>query len=164
MTSKRIKKEMNSGICFFTFTVRRWYYLLDGHDSWELLLDSLRYCQKEKGLKIYSWVFMLNHIHVIAGSGDLSGFARDFKKFTSKKLKKNILESEPHLLKLFETDGIYRLWKETNMPIHIENEDFFIQKAKYIEENPVKKRYVSRAEDWYYTSANNNRHLELSKP
>ncbi len=164
MPSKRVKNEINAGICFFTFTVRRWYYLFDRFDRWEILLESLRYCQKEKGLKVYSWVFMLNHIHIIVGSDNLSGFARDFKSFTAKAIKKNILGTELGILKLFEEDGTYKLWEETNMPIPIESEDLFFQKAEYIEDNPVKKRYVSMAKDWYYSSANKSRLLKLTSP
>ena len=69
-------------------------------------MDSLRYCRKNKGLKIYHWVFMLNHIHLIAKSEDMIGFVRDFKTFTSKELKKNILATEPNILKLFEEKGM----------------------------------------------------------
>jgi putative transposase len=54
----------------------------------DIVIDSLRYCQKEKGLEIFAWVIMSNHIHIIARSAnsDLSGTVRDFKKFTSKKI------------------------------------------------------------------------------
>ncbi|HOV84615.1 MAG TPA: hypothetical protein PLE52_07420 [Paludibacteraceae bacterium] len=33
-----------------------------------IILDSLTYCQKEKGLIIYAWVLMSNHLHTIVGS------------------------------------------------------------------------------------------------
>ncbi|MCR4318815.1 MAG: hypothetical protein NUV74_00565 [Candidatus Brocadiaceae bacterium] len=57
MPSVRINKEINQGIYFLTLTVKRWYYLFDRHHRWDILLDSLRYCQKNKGLKIYHWVY-----------------------------------------------------------------------------------------------------------
>jgi len=31
-------------------------------------LVSLQYCQKEKGLIIYAWGFMTNHMHMMVGS------------------------------------------------------------------------------------------------
>jgi hypothetical protein len=50
---------------------------------------------------------MLNHIHLIAKSDDMIGFVRDFKTFTSKELKKNILSTEPNMLKyLKKMEGI----------------------------------------------------------
>ncbi len=152
---------MNKGIYFLTFTVLRWYYLFDRHNRWDILLESLRYCQKQKGLKVYGWVFMLNHLHLIARSDDVIGFVRDFKKFTSKELKKNIQATEPTVLDLFEEGEKYEFWQKTNMPEMIESEAFFLQKLQYIENNPVKKKYVKKPEDWIYSSANPDCLLEL---
>ena len=92
--------------------------------------------------------------HLIAKSEDMIGFVRDFKTFTSKELKKNIVETEPNILKLFEENGSYQFWQKTNMPESISNEEFYIEKAKYVEQNPVRKGYVRNAEHWVYSSAN----------
>ena len=154
MPSIRVPKESASEIFFVTFSVHRWYYLFDRHNRWDIIADSLLYCQEHKGLLIYHYVFMLNHIHLIAQCDDMSGFIRDFKTHTSKAIKKNIEETEPEILKLFETNGEYHFWQKTNMPEIIRSEDFYRTKANYIEQNPVRKRYVNRAEDWVYSSAN----------
>ena len=87
MPTARISSELNSGIYFLTPTIWNWYYIFDRHDRWQILADSLIYCQKNKGLKIYSYVFMLNHLHLIVGSKDVAGFVRDFKRHTSTELK-----------------------------------------------------------------------------
>ena len=72
---------------------------------------------------------MLNHIHLIIQSEDVSWFLRDFKKFTSKELKTNILATEPNILKLFEDENWgYEFWKKTNMPKIVESEDFFYKR------------------------------------
>ena len=93
MPSIRISKDFTSGIYYLTFTVRNWYYIFDRHRRFDILADSLQYCQKHKGLNLYSYVFMLNHIHLIASSPDMIGFVRDFKKFTSK-----VIKTEKYLL------------------------------------------------------------------
>ena len=55
-------------------------------DFWEfdISLPSLAYCQKEKGLIVYAFVIMSNHIHLIAaakeGSKGLSAIIGDLKK------------------------------------------------------------------------------------
>jgi len=98
-----------------------------------LLTDSLKYCQDNKGLQIYHFVFMLNHMHLIAGSREMIGFIRDFKTFTSKEIKKNIRETEPQILKLFQDDEEYHFWQKTNMPEVIRSEDFYLEKAQYVE-------------------------------
>lgn len=99
---------------------------------------------------------MLNHLHLIFSSQDDIGFVRDFKKFTSKALKENILQTEPRILKLFiiDEDQMYQFWQRTNMPLVIETEKFFLQKLQYMHNNPVRKGYVKRPEYWYWSSAN----------
>ncbi len=106
---------------------------------------------------------MLNHIHLIIQSDDASGFVRDFKKYTSKKLKDNIIKTEPGVLKLFDNNGRFQFWENGNMPEIIETDEFYVQKAGYIELNPVKKSYVKNAEDWVYSSANQDELLKLAR-
>ena len=165
MPSVRISKNANKGYYFVTFTVFRWYYLFDRYQRWNILANSLKYCIENKRFELYGFVFMLNHIHLIFHSSDSIGFVRDFKKFTSKELKKNILENEENILKLFlDERGNYQFWQKTNMPLLIENEKFFLQKLNYIHNNPVKKNYVERPEYWYWSSANPDCELKTVKP
>jgi len=163
MSSVRIHKNNQQAIYFLTFTVWRWYYLFDRHQRWEILRKSLQYCQQYKGLKIYAWVFMLNHIHLLVSAPELIAVVRDFKKFTSKELKQNILATEPSVLKIFEESGKYAFWQPSNMPKPIESEAMFYQKQQYIENNPVAKQYVKQPADWIYSSANQDGLLVLDK-
>ena len=59
------------------------------------MLDSLAYCQKEKGLLIHAYCIMPSHLHLIisAVNNNLSDIIRDFKKFTSAKILKTIEEN-----------------------------------------------------------------------
>ncbi|HHT9130812.1 MAG TPA: REP-associated tyrosine transposase [Candidatus Brocadiaceae bacterium] len=155
MPSIRISKAFTSGIYYLTFTVRNWYYIFDRHNRFEILADSLRYCQKQKSLKLYAYVFMLNHIHLIASAPDMIAFVRDFKKFTSREIQKNIIATEPNVLSLFDTgNGRYEFWEKTNMPKVIKSEAYLFQKIRYIHANPVRKQYVKSPEDWVWSSAN----------
>ena len=56
----------------------------------EFLLENLTYCRKNKGLRLYEFVVMPNHLHLIAAAADgsLGEIMRDFKTFTSKELVK----------------------------------------------------------------------------
>jgi REP element-mobilizing transposase RayT len=142
--------------------VKNLYYLFDRQYRWNILADSLKYCQKNKDLKIFSFVFMLNHVHLIISSPDTAGFIRDFKKFTSKKIHKNIQDTEPNVLKLFiDENGSYEFWGKTNMPKLIESQDFYDNKVQYIHNNPVKKNYVVQPEHWYWSSANPNCEIKI---
>jgi len=138
-----------------TLTVKNWYYIFDRYDRWDILVDSLQYCKLNKDLKLYGFVFMLNHIHLIVHSTNIAGFIRDFKRYTSKKIIENIRKTEPNVLTLFQKENSqYQLWTKTNIPKKIESEKFFLQKLNYIHENPVRKSYVLKPEHWYWSSVN----------
>ncbi len=153
MPSVRIHRAERNQVYFVTFTVKNWYYLFDRYNRFEILENSFVYCQKYKKLKIFAFVFMLNHLHFIGQAEDLSAVIRDMKTFLSKKLKTNIQQNEPDLLKLFETEGKFSLWQRSNYPKLINSEEFFRQKIDYIHYNPVKKQYVHGAEAWRWSSA-----------
>jgi putative transposase len=163
MPISQVHKEENYLHYFITMTIQKWYYIFDRYDRWNILAESLKYCQKNKGLKIYVYVFMLNHIHMIMQSDNVAGFLRDFKKFTSIELKKNLQETEPNILKLFidEQTKKYSFWQTANKPKFIGTEKFFLQKMNYIHNNPVKKGYVIRPEYWKWSSANPESEIKL---
>ena len=75
------------GIYFVTVTVVEWVDVFTREEYKNIILDSLRFCQTEKGLEVYAWVIMSNHLHLIISSTvdgqKLSDIVRDFKKFTS---------------------------------------------------------------------------------
>jgi len=155
MPSRRVATDLNAGTYYLTLTIQRWYYLFDRYNRWQILADSLRYCQQNKGLELNGYVFMLNHIHLIITSADIAGFLRDFKRFTSVKFKENLETTEPCVLQLFVDDkGKYQFWQKTNAPKKIENPKFYRQKLNYIHQNPVRKGYVADSEHWLWSSAN----------
>ena len=168
MPKNRINQNLNQSFYFITPTIQNWYYIFDRHNRWQIIADSLKFCQKNKGLEIYSYVFMLNHLHLIIRSPDAIGFLRDFKKFTSKQLIKNISESEPIILNLFKQKSDsqiqrHKFWKDDNQPKIIETEKFALQKMNYIHNNPVVKGYVDRPEYWKWSSANPTSEIKLSR-
>ncbi len=65
---------------FLTMTIVGWADILSRKIYKDVLIDSMKYCVKEKGLIIYSYVIMTNHIHCIwqAKEGNLSDIIRDF--------------------------------------------------------------------------------------
>jgi len=163
MPSVRISKELNGGTYFFTFTVKNWCYILDRYGRWDIIGNSLEWFQKNKKIKLFAFVFMINHIHLIINSTDSIGFARDFKRFTTQKILENIKQFEPNMLRIFQSkNSNFEIWSKTNMPEIIETERFFQQKTDYILNNPVKRNYVINAEDWYWSSANKLCRLKIN--
>ena len=57
---------------FLTPTVIHWIDLFTRKEYRDVLVDSLKYCQATKGLEIYAWVIMSNHIHLVAACPPLA--------------------------------------------------------------------------------------------
>ena len=134
-----------------------------------VIVDSLKYCQQNKGLTIFGWCLMTSHLHLIAmasGEPTMSEILRDFKKFTSKKIVKQIIE-EPEsrrkwLLSDFEYAGRYlqrienyKFWQDGSHAMVIYSPEFFYQKLEYIHNNPVKEMIVEHPEEYLFSSARN---------
>jgi len=84
-----IQHRINGEVYFVTDTVVDWVDIFSRPVYKHIIIDSLQYCQKEKGLIIYAWVLMTNHMHMIVGSSGenrVSDILRDFKKFKSKEI------------------------------------------------------------------------------
>ena len=163
-TGYQIKDQ--SAAHYLTFQVVFWIDLFTRQVYRDIIIDSLRYCQKEKGLEIFAWVIMSNHIHSIVRSknNDLSGTIRDFKKFTTKKFIETIsTECESRrewMLRLFKhaakrqnKSGEYQVWTHENHAIEVFGNAFIGEKVEYIHNNPVRAGIVERAEDYKYSSA-----------
>jgi putative transposase len=163
-----IQNRILGEVYFVTDTVVDWVDIFTRPKYKHIILDSLTYCQKEKGLIIYAWVLMSNHLHAIVGSSGeykVSEIWRDFKKFTSKEilrtLKIGAQESRQEwMLNRFEYAGKndkkiknYKFWQDGNDSQEIFLNDYFDQKLNYIHQNPVKAEIVNRAEDYRYSSA-----------
>lgn len=165
-TAHRVLDELY----FVTSTVVDWIDIFTRPKYKHIILESLSYCQEKKGLKIYAWVLMSNHIHLIVSSANeasVSDILRDFKKFTSKRILAE-LEIDPKesrrewMLDRFRFAGAndkkiskYRFWQEGCYPELIYLYDFYLQKLNYIHNNPVRQEIVSKPEDYLYSSAVN---------
>lgn len=110
-TGYQIKDQ--SSAYYLTFQVVFWIDLFTRPTYRDVVIESLKYCQHEKGLEIFAWVIMSNHIHLLARSREdnLSGTIRDFKKFTSKAVIELISTSgdsgKEWMLKLFRPALVY---------------------------------------------------------
>jgi putative transposase len=144
---------------FVTFTVHQWVDVFTRRTYVDILLDSLRYCQANKGLKIYAWVIMSNHCHMILRTEgfDLSDVIRDIKKHTSKKIfeaiKTNEKESRKRwMLWLLKKDDHIWFWEEGYHGEEVFSSSFFESKVNYIHMNPVRAGLVEKPEEYLLSS------------
>ena len=164
--SEKYKFRDPTGMYFVTSTIVGWIDLFTRWQLKHVILDSLRYCQKEKELVIHVWCLMPSHLHMIISSvgEDLPSIMRDFKKHTNKELIKTINcinESRREwMLALFSevADGIqrvrkYKVWQDGNHPKLLTTSKFIEQKLNYIHNNPVAGEIVDEPEEYSYSSA-----------
>ena len=164
--SEKYKFRNPEGYYFTTSTVVHWIDLFTRKEYKHILLKSLRYCQKEKGLLVHAYVIMPSHIHMIVSTKGvaLSDLMRDFKKHTSREIikeMKRMNESRSEwLLRAFSksADRIkrvskYKVWQDGNHPIELDSHHIFQQKIDYIHQNPVEEEIVDEAEYYWYSSA-----------
>lgn len=153
-----------SNTYFITTSTQQWIPILFNDTIFQIITDSLKYCQAKKGLKIHGYVIMPNHFHAIISHAEpdqISGVIRDFKRHTSTEIK-NYLSNLGEFSQLFwirifhnKEAGHNRLWQRGYHPIAITSPRFFEQKLNYIHFNPVKKGFVEQPEYWKYSSARN---------
>ncbi|MGV8835921.1 REP-associated tyrosine transposase [Cellvibrio sp.] len=147
---------------FLTFTVLHWIPIFTRPDTVNIVLDSFRFLQKEN-LKIYAWVILENHLHLIAQSDNLPRDIQRFKSFTARELLnylqqhnvKRLLDQFSFYKKAHKTESQHQFWQEGVHPELIQNPEIMRQKVEYIHANPVKRGYVDFAEHWRYSSARN---------
>ena len=165
MPSLRINQANENETHFLTITVIEWIDIFTKPEYYKIIIDSLSFCRKNKGLLLYEYVIMTNHLHLIVRAKDnyhLSQIISDFKKHTTRQIFK-ILESDnrKYILTLIKNSYSKKLgyndqiWKRENHAEAIASEKFFFEKINYVYNNPVKRGFVSRAEDWLYSSARN---------
>ncbi len=81
---------------FITITTVGWIDIFTRVRQKYVIIDSLHYCQLNKGLEIYAYCVMPSHIYMVCKAKEgcvLSDIIRDFKKFTSKKIIKAIINN-----------------------------------------------------------------------
>ena len=153
-------------IHFLTMTVVDWIDVFTRPRYAQSIVDSLAFCQKEKGLVLYAYVIMPNHIHMIVRGKEnsLSNILRDFKQFTSRRIIEQI-KKEPEsrrewMLERFRKSAVvgnrvryFQFWQQGSHPIVCFSEKFTRQKLNYIHQNPVKARLVWSPEDYVWSSA-----------
>jgi REP element-mobilizing transposase RayT len=164
--SERYKAFDAEAPYFITFTMVEWIPLLEISEFATILIDSLKFCVRNKGLSIYGYCIMPSHVHLIVQShkNPLGSTFRDLKKFTSSEIIRIIKSNEKyseHLItfhdraELIKRNKYVKVWLDGYHPEIIYSNKFFFQKLNYIHNNPVVAGLVSVPEDYYYSSARN---------
>jgi len=130
----------------------------------DIIIDNFEFYRNKKGLKIFFYVIMDHHIHLIASHPkDIRSIIQNIKGFTAREIiyklqnenKTEILKTFRLLKKKYKTKSTYQVWQEGSYPKDVSSLIMLRQKIEYIHMNPVKRGFVIEPEDWYYSSARN---------
>jgi len=153
---------------FLTCTVINWLPVFTQPQAAEIVLNSWRFLQQEGRLVLYGFVILVNHVHMVASSSDLSKTIGEFKSFTARELLKLLGQRSARTLLWQLTRGrspsdpqrVRHLWRPGSHPQEILGEDMMRQKIEYIHQNPVMRGYVDDPLHWRLSSARNYAGME----
>ena len=166
--SSKYKFVDKAGIYFTTSTIVDWVDLFTRDIYRNILLDSLRYCQQNQGLRIHPWVLMPSHLHMICSAKEgheLGKTLRNCKAFTAMQLIDALIKHSHEsrrkwILERFEKSGKassinhrFQCWQHENHPFLLNNAITYGQRLNYLHENPVRAGFVTAPEYWQHSSA-----------
>ena len=159
----RYKISEQDSIYFITSTIVEWIPVFISREYFEIVISALKFCRTQKHLKLYAYVIVDNHIHLIVSGANLSATIQSLKRHTARQIikllqaqkKQSLLRQFAYFKKSYKTESAYQVWQEGFHPELIQNVPMLLQKLEYIHNNPLKRGYVERPEHWVYSSARN---------
>lgn len=135
-------------VYFFTATIHNWIPLLGNNEFKQIILSSFKYLVTQKCLKIYGFVIMPNHVHLIFENIKMNGKElpyASFLKFTSHNFLKWLKVKNPELLSKFRVELVnreYKFWQRDSLAIELYSPYVVFQKLDYIHNNPCRKKWM----------------------
>ena len=122
---------------FISFAVVYWIDLFIRKEYKDILIDSWKYCQKEKDLEIYGWCIVSSHVHMIVGTKGrpLDKIVGEMKSYTSRSLRKAIQEHtgesrKEWMLNIFNYTGKhnnnnkdFQFWQQDYHPVALDTHE-----------------------------------------
>ena len=154
-----MKAQFNETL-FFTATNLNWMPLLESKTNKNYILDCLNYLTKNDKCRIYAFVIMPNHIHLVLDliSLDKPSFQRIFLSYTANQCINHLRKTNSIYLddmKSTQNDRNYHFWERNPFWTHLQSKETLVQKIGYIHLNPVRKSYLKckKGSDYFYSSA-----------
>ncbi|MDR9417092.1 MAG: transposase [Gracilimonas sp.] len=148
---------------FVTCSIVKGISLFAYQDISEIIIESIKYLQNKEKVKLYAYVIMHNHIHMIVEGKGLPYKMGRFKSFTARCIIDylKLRQRNYYLLELKSykhskhKDSVYQVWQSGVHPKQISTINMMNQKIEYVHYNPVKAGFVDLPQHWRYSSARN---------
>jgi len=147
-------------IYFYTASILDWKRLLQPDKFKQIVLNSIIHLIEKKKVKVYGFVIMPNHIHLIWENTTMNGKEKphaSFMKFTGHQFLEELRENDPILLDQFKVERNSRkhqFWQRNALPIKLYDRKILEQKLDYIHLNPLQQHWnlVIDPNDYLYSS------------
>lgn len=146
--------------CFFiTTSCFERQHLLCDEQCFDIIIENFKFYNQKYKAGIIAYVLMVNHIHFIIyfeEENRLSDYMRDFKKFTSLRIREHLQVAYPEKaseLVYERRTQKFKVWEDFFDGQHLYSRRVCEVKIDYIHDNPVKAGLVTRPEFYKYSSA-----------
>ncbi|HTD93631.1 MAG TPA: hypothetical protein VK644_07465 [Chitinophagaceae bacterium] len=184
MWTQQEKNPERQACYFITFNTVDWVDVFIRPVYKQVIVHTLNHFIEHKGLIVYSWCLMTNHLQLVVQAREghvIAEIEKEFKSFTTTKILEAI-STEPQvrrnwMLKRFANFGDmlglmkkYHIWQTSSSPLHIDmkKHDILIEHFSHIHNSPVRDRFVDTAADYPYSSARDYAGMEglvhITKP
>jgi REP element-mobilizing transposase RayT len=148
-------------VYFFTATILDSKMMLENEKYKSIIAQSLEYLVRKGKVKVYDFVIMPNHIHIIWELLDLNGKEMphaSFMKYTSHLIQKDLRENSPNDLNSFAVDSYnrdFQFWQRNSLSTEVYTPSVVFQKLNYIHNNSCKGKWMLAASpiDYKFSSS-----------
>jgi len=153
---KHYQNQIEHGIAFCTTTVLDFVPFFAKPQVVDLMVASLLDDCACYAAKLYAFVVMPHHVHLLAQVPDERNIAwlmARIKSNSARRIRRVLSTEEISRLSMQTGLGRRTFWQPSFRSISIESSDMFSQKADYIYMNPVKAELCSTPEDYRWSSS-----------
>jgi len=160
-----VKPNFNSEYFYFvTTTAVRRIHLFHRDVIKRIIVDSFHHLRTTRQMKLFVFVIMPNHIHIIVHFSEeypRSDVMRDFKKFTARQIYHQFnAEGNNKVLEVLKQEGErvkqeYKVWEDSYDARDVFSIKFLQQKMDYIHHNPCQPHWklVDTPEQYLWSTA-----------
>ena len=145
---------------FLTATTVEWLPAFIEPNAANIIVQALRFAREQRGMRLFAYVIMENHLHLVAQAENLPDLLRRFKSYTArraiddmKKTNHPALAQMQFAKKTHKQESEHQFWQEGHRPRMLGSAEEMRQAIEYVHMNPVKRGYVDLPEHWRYSSA-----------
>ena len=148
-------------VYFWTDTIKEWNRLMEKDLYKNIIIDCWCNLVSRHKIRIYGFVIMPNHLHLIWEMLEKNGKEMpyaSFNKFTSHQFLENLRETHNHALvgfKEYEDERKHRFWQRDPLAVEMDSKNKVSQKLDYIHLNPLQEHWnlANKPEDYTWSSA-----------